>query len=228
MESFEYAPWVVLFSLLMFIFIYGGCILGQQLMKFSETGKDSLILFSTERTYRSFNAVADYVLLFTRFVSFAVLLDMPIVYFTLESELTDNIWFSFRIWNYLLVVFFFALSLVNSIVGLFLPENFRCCLTTSSSGGYYYYAFFMQMLFVVSGATSLFITVMMYWFEDSTTSFEDVLFNIAPSIFMVVEMFLGEWTGDGQCPCMHPTACTVISHSDAATVATVVTASEWQ
>lgn len=197
MESFAYAPWVVLFSLLVFIIIYGGCILGQQLMKLSETGKDSLILFSTERTYRSFNAVADYVLLFSRLVSFACLLAVPIIYFTIESELANSIWYSFPIWNYLLVEVFFTFSLGNSIVGLFLPENAWCCLARTSSGGYsggyYYYALFMQMLFVVCGATSLFVEGVVYWYEDNSTSMEDMWYGVAPVIFMVVEMYLGEW-----------------------------------
>ena len=43
----------------------------------------------------------------------------------------------------------------------------RLCLSTSSNSGYYYYAFFMQMLFVISGATSLFIAVVMYWYNDN-------------------------------------------------------------
>ena len=193
MVSFEYAPWVVLFSLLIFIVIYGGCILGQQIMKLSETGKDSLILFSTERTYRSFNAFTDYVLLFTRFVSFGYLLGAPIVYFTIESQDGYNIWYSFRLWNCLLVELFFMFSVANSIIGLFVHENARCCLTSSSTNGYYYYAYFMQMLFVVCGATSLFIAVVMYWYEDDSTSIENMSYNVAPAIFMIVEMYLGAY-----------------------------------
>ena len=123
-ESFAYAPYVVLFSVLVFIIFYGGCILGQQIMKLSETGKDSLILFSTERTYRSWSDSFDYVLLFTRFVSFAYLLGVPLIYGTITNVNMYNIWFSFRIWNCLLVELFFLFSVCNSIIGLFVhPEG---------------------------------------------------------------------------------------------------------
>lgn len=126
-ESFAYAPWVVLFSLLVFIIFYGGCILGQQIMKLSETGKDSLILFSTERTYRSWSDTWDYVLLFTRFVSFAYLLSVPIIYGSITNINMYSLWYSFRIWNCLLVELFFVFNLANSCMGLFLPEGRSDC-----------------------------------------------------------------------------------------------------
>jgi hypothetical protein len=190
MESFEYAPWVVLFSMLVFIIFYGGCILGQQIMKLPETGKDSLILFSTERTYRSFDAIADYVLLFTRLVSFGFLLVVAIIYLTIASETTDKNWSSFVLWNCLLVEVFFTFSLANSFMGLCVHENSRCCLTHPGTGGYYYYALFMQTLFVVSGAASLFAVVVVYLTGGDMTSLEYVSYS-APALFMLVEMILG-------------------------------------
>ena len=108
-----YAPWVVLFSLLM----------GQQMMKLSETGKDSLILFSPERTYRSWSDAWDYVLLFARFVSFVYLLGVPLIYGTVTNANMYNIWYSFRMWNCLLVELFFAFNVANSCIGLFVPEG---------------------------------------------------------------------------------------------------------
>jgi len=187
MESFEYAPWVVLFSILVFVILYGGCILGQQIMKLPETGKDSLILFSTERTFRSLSVCWDYVLLFTRLVSFGYLLAI-LIYGSLSYEYAINIWYSFRMWNCLFVELFFLFSLANSVFGLFLPEKLRCCLTNSAAPGYYGYAFFMQMLFVISGATSLFIAVVMFWLQDNSTSFLNLSFNVVPMIFMIVEV----------------------------------------
>ena len=188
MESFTYAPWVVLFSILVFIILYGGSILGQQIMKLPETGKDSLILFSTERTYRSLSVSFDYILLFTRLVSFAYLLGVPLVFGTLTYNTAINIWYSFRMWNCMFVELFFLFSLVNSVIGLFFPETMRCCLTNSAAPGYYGYASFMQMLFVISGATSLFIAVVMFWLQDNSTSLLNLSFNVVPMIFMVVEV----------------------------------------
>ena len=193
MTDFTWAPFVFLFLVGFFIVAICGTYFGQWLLQLPETGKDSLILFSAERTFKSLNYCADYFLCFTRFVSFMYMLIIPVVYGSLIAANGYTIWYSFRLWLCALVTFYFFLVTINSVIGLSLSPKNRCCLASSKASGYQYYAAFLQFFFTVAGATSLFVLVIMFWFYDDTLGLLNISFSLAPAFCMIWEMFLSKF-----------------------------------
>lgn len=205
-QSFEWAPWVVLFSIAVFSVLVLFSYLGQYLLGYAETGRELFILYDVERSYRSFDYYTDYILLTTRFISFVYLVSIPIVYGTIFYEdFGYNVWFSFQLWNCGLAALYFFLAFSNSFIGLLLPEETKLCLrpglsSSSSSSSlstdipeihYIWYAYCMQIIFSVVGATSAFIVTLYY---DVSATLLDVSITYSPFIFFTVELIYSKYT----------------------------------
>ena len=179
---------VMFFIVLAFLTFFG-----QLIMNLPETGKESLILFSAQRTYRSFDKLTDVIMTMTRLVSVVLSFETVLSCNLLQIDTEGGKLLSFRIWNCSLIFIYFFLSAVNSLIGLLTTKGNKCCLTSSKSTGYYFYASFLQIIFVISGSSSFFIATGTYWFIDKSLDIWSIKLSILPAVYMSIEMILSKY-----------------------------------
>ena len=157
--------------------------------------------FKFEDTYESFKPSMKYVLVLTRFTSFAFILSVSVIS---NYVLTGNFkWFYFTLWNVELLSLYYFLALICSTIGLIRssqrsvssaignPNNDR-----KSTGNLGWSVHILRLgkithvLFEVCGGTAVLVTVINFAILNRDFSFWNTSSHLAPLLSLLLELSL--------------------------------------
>ena len=157
--------------------------------------------FKFDDTYESFIPSLKYVLLLTRFISFAYILGVSVIS---NYVLTGNFkWFYFTLWNVELLSLYYFFALICSTIGLFHSSQRSASSITEnphnnrkSTGNLEWSIHILRLgkithvLFEVCGGTAVLVTVINFAILNPEFSFWNTSSHLAPLLSLLLELSL--------------------------------------
>ena len=162
----------------------------------SKVTADFFTPMTFESTYVSFPGAmwTSKTLCFLRLIRFLFFLIVPCI--MLYTRDTGDNWINFTFWNIDIIVFYYLMSFIASVIGL--RKNPKACLELSAANletvEWNYWerglALIVQIFFNVAATTALLVTVFAFTFLTQSLSFYNMSYHFANTLSFAIEIFL--------------------------------------